>query len=334
MQLIFQLRIFSLRLTIQSCFFFLALLYAQSVAAGGCPDCARQRDALAKIDWAAVEQVSRQRPEDLTSNEIAQIAAMSSARKINSHDYADALIVKWEGAMRVRLVDVNDNDIPLNKTPAKEISTHLSRLTNDIGLALSFTTRENKDNNVSVVILDQEYIWPNHADSGREAKSFFDLENTHTGAIGGVPELAGDMKTLGASYHSKKNALGRWHSMQYTLNNSRSEHQSFMSYYETNLTIKSCFMFLGDNAGLESESVDTAIVILDGYFAQCLGSQVSGLGKFWKSAPQALSESKASSELRKHTRYFLRLTQMQTKAGMKAVEAQELMAKHLTGNFR
>lgn len=41
---------------VQACIVLLFVLALPAIAmASGCPDCGRQRDALAKIDWAAIE---------------------------------------------------------------------------------------------------------------------------------------------------------------------------------------------------------------------------------------------------------------------------------------
>ncbi len=158
-----------------------------------------------------------QRPASVSSEDIAKLLAVSSRKYVSKLDFGTTRITKWETPLRVRILDGTGEDLPDDYYQRKSIAAYLEHLSQDIQFPISITTRDNNDNNVSLIIgmLPRDYDKEMRVSDARNAH----LEliappfvvKDEFGAILGVSSMDDAQKKLANIWLGKKGTRGEWH---------------------------------------------------------------------------------------------------------------------------
>ncbi len=254
------------------------------------------------------EDYAKQRLAELTSKEIAQALAMSSFAPQKMRKYGTATIVRWEEPLRVRLVDEQDNDIDQNTNMTKQVINLLRTRSQDTGLLISITTREKKDNNVSIVFKNsqnlagtserKEIIVNGVKDSGTQPVSPAKINLQAIGTIEGVSMLKGEDRTLSAALNPYAGPSdGGWSGQQIGMRHP-------VSVYYSPTGIKSCMIVLSVDGFGSFYNSEENIWRLDPYVTECLGINTRVVHRY---ALNFETLTKFEEVLRENSTYFIKL---------------------------
>jgi hypothetical protein len=290
----------------------------------GCSDHSQREP----IDWGYREKKSNEKPSDLTPEEIAQAAVISSIFPQKIPDYATAVISKMDAPLRILLQHGNGDDLDLSTSPGKEIEAYFKRLSHDIGIPITLTTRDKKDNNVSIV-LARAPVKDFDCDNWNEPVigwDKIDFMTTQTGAIMGVPELDAKTRTLESAKHELVNRYGKWHTLIYTIGGvGGHEVPTFHSRYMMEERIGACLIFIDINVN-GNKIEDFVLSIIDDYIKDC--ARLSNSTAFMLRKTDRIKERKLSNAYNGHERYFWRLL-APIKSGMSAPEAEKIILQQI-----
>ncbi len=311
----------------------LSLLPAVPTLANFCDECIVSSDPV-PADWENQEKASTLKPDNLSPEEIAMVLALSSRIPPVLNGAADTRISKWETPLRVRIVGVDGNDLPLDQSPGDVIAGFLQRLSRDTAIPISITTLAKKDNNVSIVA----GVLPSNT-----SKEVPNLENMKITAESQAPFLVADdfasiqgvvgmnatSRTLAGAWLGKGDEQGKWLSgisfgagfgyahADHTLNAS----------YRVGAEIKACALILNHSKASEN-NMASIVRRLSDEMPTCLGMYADRVWTHYSGDNKKQKEMMHFSSARQG-RYFLKLLYQSTKAGMSAESAEKAALEHL-----
>jgi len=277
------------------------------------------------IDWMAQEKESNEKPPDLTPEDIAQAAVMSGMTPHNQVNYAEAIITKMDAPLRILLQHGNGDDLDLSTSPGKEIEAYFKRLSHDIGIPITITTRDKKDNNVSIILARNfMHRFDCVAEEPAVGRDKIDLDTTQTGAIMGVTELDANTRTLEAANNNKFNQSGAWKGSTMMFPVEGHKAPSFSRQFIAKEEIKACIIFI-DTYFDHSDVVDRVISNINYSVRSC-----GGISEYWTSRFKidTVRRQKLFNALARHQRYFWKLF-AHIKSGMSAPDTEKIILQQI-----
>lgn len=265
------------------------LLLALPVTAFDCKNCVYSTPSAQPLDWKEWKRTSGLKPAFITEDEMVRGMVAGSLAPQREPDYATATIARWETPIRVRLLDGNDDDLPLDESPGKEIAEYLRNIGQELGLSITVTTREKKDNNVSIIL--GRMPKPNSDTPPKNIKNayssrwlpklipYIDPQTTAVGTIAGVPELDGEARTFKSAYKispdmTKQLTDEYWDASGGSFSGSRWVWGFVTRYVHQPEGIKACILFQDfawDRDGVTNERYENTLNFVARGFNRCLG---------------------------------------------------------------
>ncbi len=332
------------------CVLVFGLLLALPVAAFECKNCIRSTPSAQPLDWKEWKRTSGLKPTFITEEEMVRGMVAGSLAPQRTPDYATATIARWENPLRVRLLDGNDDDLPLDESPGKEIAEYLRNIGQELGLSITITTREKKDNNVSIVLGRIPKPNSNTAHTGvknvyssrwfPKPIPYIDPETTTIGTIMGVPELGGETGTFKAAHkislelaysHYKQHYNDNWDTSGRSFNMYPWVWSFITRYVHQSDGIKACVIF-GDFAWDREEAAKgnnvKAVNNIARDFNSCLGT-MNGV-KVHLSISEKIRRSQTQSAIGARTLFHLKLLyDPAVISGMSTNDAGQFFAKKI-----
>ncbi len=306
------------------------LMFASPVQANFCDECIVTTDPV-PANWEDREKASTRKPENLTPEEIAKVLVLSSEMPRTPNEAVDSRISKWETPLRVRIIGVNGNDLPLDQSPGDVIAGFLQRLSRDTDIPISITTLAKKDNNVSIVAgvlpsnTSKEVPNTDNMKITAESQAPF-LVAEDFASIQGVAGMNDATQTLAGAWLAKSDDQGKWFNrIRFDIGIGYAYHR-FAGVYRVGAEIKACTLIL--NHGKASEKNMASVVRwMDRYMSDCLGMDVYKVGELFPDREKRLLMSSSSA---KYQRYFLKLLYQSMKAGMAAEVGEKAALEYIS----
>jgi hypothetical protein len=278
------------------------------------------------IDWTAREQESNEKPSDLTPEEIAQTLIKNHIFAQKKPDYATAVISKMDAPLRILLQHDNGDDLDLSTSLGKEIEAYFKRLSHDVGIPITLTTRDKKDNNISIIIARNfMHRFSCIAEELAVGRDKIDLDTTQTGTIMGVHELDANIRTFAAMRHNKSNAFGSWKADIYKDVGTGFIYPISYGQYYINNEVKACLIFIETYSGY-TDFINDVLSSIDHYINAC-ATPTSNMELMF-TIKDFDYKQKLFNALARHQRYFWKLLS-HTKTGMSAPEAEQIILKQI-----
>lgn len=303
-----------------------------------CKNCIRSTPSAQPLDWKEWKRTSGLKPAFITEEEMVRGMVAGSLAPQRQPDYATATIARWESPIRVRLLDGNDDDLPLDESPGKEIAEYLRNIGQELGLSITITTREKQDNNVSIVL-----GWipkPNSGTAHTSVKNvyssrwfpkpipYIDPETTTIGTIMGVPELVGEAGGFKAAYRNsyvKHYEDDQWHGGALSYNEDPPI-TMIRRYVPARGQIKACIIFTTFDWSTKTNFIVEANSAAK-QFNACLGPMRVNI-RFVPASIFQRSQIEASISARTFFRFKL-LYDPAVKSGMSTTDAEQFFAQKI-----
>ncbi len=328
------------------CVLVFGLLLALPVAAFECKNCIHSTPSAQPLDWNEWKRTSGLKPAFITEDEMVRGMVAGSLAPQRQPDYATATIARWETPIRVRLLDGNDDDLPLDESPGKEIAYYLRNIGRELGLTITITTREKQDNNVSIVL--GRMPKPNSGTALTSVKnvyssrwlpkpvSYIDPETTTIGSITGVPELDIENRKFLFAYKispdvSKQYQDDNWEASGGSFSGSSLVWGFVTRYVRQPDGIKACIIFQNfawDRDGVTREKYENTLNFVVRDFNRCLGVMNTKLRIF---ATDKKRRGQIESSIGSKSLFHLKvLYDPVIKSGMSTTDAELVFAKTLS----
>lgn len=271
------------RFCILICFF----LFSEVVSthAFECNNCVVLIRNGSPYNWDEWSAKTSNKPASLSQKDAAHLLAMASSQVLpdlaNKNELAleNRIITKWQKPLRIRLVDGNDDDLPLEESPGKGLATYLQNISSTINLPILITTKQAKDNNITLLLAERRWtevkrdnIHQQVGDKQNKTRSqAVDPASSNIGEISGVPELVSDVGTLPMLWRRENLPKGFWQGGAYKWNGAINfEAYLNVRYSDTAGETKGCFIFLRYDWA-NAPSAETIVQRFNTLFLNCLG---------------------------------------------------------------
>lgn len=305
----------------------IGLLLALPSQANFCDECIVTTNPV-PADWEDQEKASMLKPDNLSPDEIAKVMVLSSRMPVSPNGAPDERVSKWETQLRVRIVGVDGNDLPLDQSPGDVIAGFLQRLSRDTDIPISITTLAKRDNNVSIIAgvlprnTNKEVPNVHNMKIVAESQAPF-LVAEDFASIQGVAGMNAVSRTLAGAWLGNSDEQGKWFSEISFDGGMAHAFLNFPGVYRVGAEIKACMLTLNHSKAAE-KNMESIVRRMDEYMANCLGMNVYGVWRLYSGDNKKQKEMMHFAAARQG-RYFLKLLYQTSKAGM-MVEAGEKAA--------
>lgn len=305
------------------------LLLASPTQANFCDECIVTTNPV-PADWEDREKASTLKPDNLSPEEIAKVMVLSSRMPLVPNGAPDERISKWETPLRVRIVGVDGNDLPLDQSPGDVIASFLQRLTRDTGIPISITTLNKKDNNVSIVAgvlprnTNKKVPNVDNMKIVAESQAPFNVADDFA-SLHGVTDMNAVTRMLASAWLGKSDAQGKWFSDISFDGGMRHAFLTFTGVYRVGAEIKACALTLNHSKASE-KNMASIVRRLNSGMPTCLGMDASRVGSLYPDREVRLQMSSSNA---KYQRYFLKLLYQSTKAGMSVNTSEKTALEYL-----
>ncbi len=309
----------------------IGLLLASPARANFCDECIVTTNPVPS-DWEEREKASTLKPDNLSPEEIAKVMVLSSRMPTVPNAAVDERISKWETPLRVRIVGVDGNDLPLDQSPGDVIAGFLQRLSRDTDIPISITTLEKKDNNVSIVAgvlprnTNKEVPNVDNMKIVAESQAPFNVADDFA-SIQGVASMNVASRTLAGAWLGKSDEQGKWFSDISFDGGLGHAFLTFPGVYRVGAEIKGCMLTLNSSKAAEKNMAEI-VRRMDEYMASCLGMNVYGVWRFY-SGDSKQQKERMNFAAGRQGRYFLKLLYQTSKAGMNAGAGEKAVLEHI-----
>ena len=309
------------------------LMFASPAQANFCNECIVSSDPV-PADWEEWEKASTLKPDNLSPEDIAKVLALSSRMPPVLNGAADTRISKWETPLRVRIVGVDGNDLPLDQSPGDVIAGFLQRLSRDTDIPISITTLAKKDNNVSIIAgvlpsnTSKEVPNSENMKITPESQAPFLVANDFA-SIQGVAGMNAASRTLAGAWLARSDDQGKWFNRISFGSGFGHARHNFTGVYRVGAEIKACALILNHSKASE-KNMASIVKRLNEEMPTCLGMYADRVWTLYSGDNKKQKEMMHFAAARQG-RYFLKLLYQSTKAGTSANEAEKAILQHING---